>query len=312
MTTITLLIPCFNEAASIRPLFRELVPICSGLTNIDWTFLFVDDGSSDGTAALLKQELRDQSSWCRGRMLSFSRNFGKEAALIAGLDHCCSEACIILDADLQDPPELIPQMLESWRAGSMIVCAKRQDRHTDGFLKRTTALFFYRFFKRLSKLEVIVDASDFRLLDQSVVTAICECRESVRFSKGFFAWAGFSTSYLVYDRPARLQGETKWGIWKLWNYALDGIFNFSTAPLRVWTYVGLSVMLAAFVLGLRIVIQSLTNNMSIPGYASIFVAVTFLGGIQLLGIGIVGEYLGRIYIEAKRRPLYVIRELIET
>jgi glycosyltransferase involved in cell wall biosynthesis len=279
MTTITLLIPCFNEAASIRPLFREL---------------------------------RDQSSWCRGRMLSFSRNFGKEAALIAGLDHCSSEACIILDADLQDPPELIPQMLESWQAGSKIVCAKRQDRRSDGFLKRTTALFFYRFFKRLSKLEVIVDASDFRLLDQSVVTAICQCRESVRFSKGFFAWAGFSTSYLVYDRPARLQGETKWGSWKLWNYALDGIFNFSSAPLRVWTYVGLSVMLTAFGLGLRIVIQSLTNNMSIPGYASIFVAVTFLGGIQLLGIGIIGEYLGRIYIEAKRRPLYVIRELIET
>lgn len=309
---ITLLVPCFNEQASIGPLFEAIEPICSGLPEIEWTLLFVNDGSSDDTERLLRQELMAKLSWCRGRIISFSRNFGKEAALIAGLDHCRSDACIILDADLQDPPELLPQMVERWLAGFSIVCAKRLDRRSDDVLKRTTALFFYRLFKRMSKLEVIVDASDFRLLDRAVVTAICQCRESVRFSKGFFAWAGFSTSYVVYTRPARLQGETKWGWWKLWNYALDGIFNFSTAALRIWSYLGIAVMLISFLLGLRIVILTLMNNVPLPGYASIFVAVTFLGGIQLLGIGILGEYLGRIYLESKHRPLYVIRELYET
>lgn len=311
MKVVTLLVPCFNEEASIRPLLKAIVPICSSILEIEWRLLFVNDGSTDGTEQLLKTELRAISWCCRSRIISFSRNFGKEAALIAGLDHCDGDACIILDADLQHPPELLPLMVEQWLAGSKIVCAKPQDRRSDGLLKRLTALFFYRVFRRMSKLEVLVDASDFRLLDKAVVAAIRQCRESVRFSKGFFAWAGFQTSYVAYHQPARLQGETKWGGWKLWNYALDGIFNFSTAPLRIWSYLGLVVIVASFLLGTQIVIMALTKSVPLPGYASLFVSVTFLGGIQLCGIGILGEYLGRIYIESKARPLYVIQESLD-
>ena len=310
--SVTLLIPCFNEEDCIPPLFKELHAICSVSPSIAWNLLFINDGSLDKTEELLAKHLSQSTSWCNGSIISLSRNFGKEAALIAGLDECTSDACIIMDADLQDPPDLIPEMIHQWINGSEIVNAKRVDRSDDIPMKRLTAWAFYRIFKRTSKLDIEIDSSDFRLLDRSVVESIKSCRESIRFSKGFFAWAGFNSSAITYKRPARYTGQTKWGSWRLWNYALDGIFSFSTAPLRLWSYAGAVITLASFSLGIKTVLTALFQGNEVPGYASTFVAITFLGGIQLIGIGVLGEYVGRTYIEAKKRPLYLIKSVIRS
>ena len=309
---ISILIPCYNEEQCLSSLFKALDPICTNCSEIEWTLIFVNDGSRDATKTGLQHFLLDSTSWCHGKIIDLSRNFGKEAALIAGLDYCNSDACIIMDADLQDPPELIPAMVSEWMGGAQIVSAKRDDRSSDGPLKRFTAQSFYKIFRQTSKLYIEIDASDFRLLDKVVIEAIRNCRESVRFTKGFFAWAGFSSACVGYSRPKRLHGTTKWGGWKLWNYALDGIFNFSTAPLKIWSYVGMTVTLLSFLLAAKIFLQVLFNGVDAPGYASIFIAVTFLGGIQLMGIGIIGEYLGRTYIESKRRPIYLVKDLFES
>jgi len=310
--SVSILIPCYNEEQCLSSLFEAIEPVCANCSEIEWTLIFVNDGSCDATKAVLQHYLRGSKSWCHGKIIDLSRNFGKEAALIAGLDYCKTDACIIMDADLQDPPELIPEMVSEWLEGSQIVSARRDDRSSDGPLKRFTAQTFYKVFRQTSKLDIEIDASDFRLLDKVVIEAIRNCRESIRFTKGFFAWAGFSSASVGYARPKRLHGKTKWGGWKLWNYALDGIFNFSTAPLKIWSYVGLTVTLLSFLLAGKIFLQVLFNGVDAPGYASIFIAVTFLGGIQLMGIGIIGEYLGRTYIESKRRPIYLVKDLFDT
>lgn len=309
--TVSLLIPCFNEEQSISGLLDRLKPICESLTDVEWCLVFVNDGSTDSTKKLLCEALPRCTSWCNAIIVDLSRNFGKEAALIAGLDHCESDACIIIDADLQDPPELIPKMIRSWRQGFQIVSAKRGDRSSDHWLKRSTAKAFYWLFKTSSKLDVEINASDFRLLDKVVIASICRCREAVRFSKGFFAWAGFATTSITYKRPQREAGLSKWGGWKLWNYALDGIFNFSTAPLRVFSYVGILITIISFLAGLRILFLVLINGVVLPGYASLFVAIIFLGGAQLIGLGVLGEYIGRIYAESKRRPIYLVQQIVK-
>lgn len=307
---ISLLIPCFNEETCINSLFNSLRQSCQSIEGITWTLLFINDGSTDNTKAVLHEQLLENADWCCGTIIDFSRNFGKEAALIAGLDACHTDACIIMDADLQDPPDVIPDLISKWLAGFQVVIAKRADRAMDSQTKRITASIFYKVFRKTSKLNVEVDASDFRLLDKAVVNAICNCREAVRFTKGFFAWAGFASETVYYNRSERISGNTKWKYWQLWNYALDGIFNFSTAPLRIWTYCGLLVTLLSFAFAARIIVATMAHGIDVPGYASLFVAVTFIGGIQLIGIGILGEYTGRIYMESKRRPLYLIRETI--
>jgi glycosyltransferase involved in cell wall biosynthesis len=308
---ISILIPCFNEEKCLGMLLRRLRSACCSIEDIQWTLIFVNDGSTDSTKQVVHKKLLENKDWCHGVIIDLSRNFGKEAALIAGLDQCTSEACIIMDADLQDPPEVLPEMVQLWHEGYDIVNAKRDDRDSDPLPKRITAWAFYWLFKATSKLEVEVDVSDFRLLSKSVITAIQNCRESIRFSKGFFAWAGFSNAIVTYNRPRREAGDTKWGSWRLWNYALDGIFNFSTAPLRIWAYIGIMVTITAFALGIRILILVFLQQVNVPGYASLFVLIAFLGGIQLIGLGIIGEYMGRTYIETKRRPLYLAREIIE-
>jgi glycosyltransferase involved in cell wall biosynthesis len=277
---------------------------------VRFSLIIVDDGSNDDTVARFEQLLHEPGLLQGGAIISLSRNFGKEAAILAGLHECQADACIIMDADLQDPPELIGPMVAAWQEGHQVVNAVRHDRSSDSLMKRLSSEGFYSLFLRLSKLEVQFNASDFRLLDRAAIDAIIACGERVRFSKGFFAWVGFDQKNITFKRPARLSGNSKWGSWKLWNYALDGIFNFSTAPLRIWSYLGLAVTAAAFVVGITAVIRVFFFGIDVPGYASLFFAVTFLGGLQLIGIGILGEYVGRAYLETKQRPHYVIRRLI--
>ncbi len=306
---ISIIIPCYDESKNIDNLFSELKRSCNKISNCDWHLIFVDDGSKDNTSNFISLNLEENKSWCSGTLIILSRNFGKEAALIAGLDVCNDDACIIMDADLQDPPNLINAMINYWLNGAEVVNAQRKDRKSDSKLKRITSSLFYYIFKNSSNLDIQVDASDFRLIDRSVVNAIKSCRESIRFSKGFFAWAGFKNVNINYSRPKRIEGKTKWNFWQLWNYALDGIFNFSTAPLKFWFYCGILITIISFILALRSTLFAVFTNNVPPGYSSLFVATTFLGGVQLIGIGIVGEYLGRVYFETKRRPLYVTRKV---
>lgn len=319
LKSVDLLIPCKNEAESapelmqalqhtLRHLEEEGSPV--DLAHLRFSLIIVDDGSSDDTVACFERLLREPGPLKGGAIISLSRNFGKEAAILAGLRECKADACIIMDADLQDPPELIGPMVAAWQEGHQVVNAVRHDRSSDSVMKRLSSEGFYSLFLRLSKLEMQFNASDFRLLDRAAIDAIVACGERVRFSKGFFAWVGFDQKNITFKRPARLSGTSKWGSWKLWNYALDGIFNFSTAPLRIWSYLGLAVTAAAFVVGITAVIRVLFFGIDVPGYASLFFAVTFLGGLQLIGIGILGEYVGRAYLETKQRPHYVIRRLI--
>jgi len=312
--TIDLLIPCHNEEESAPELLQALNNMIEGFTlyeqcKVRFHLIIVDDGSSDNTCQVFERLIQQSSSLAGGSIISLSRNFGKEAAMLAGLRNSQGDACIILDADLQDPPSLIPTMVEAWLEGYQVVNAVRHDRSSDGLMKRLSSEGFYSLFLKLSKLEVQFNASDFRLLDRDAVQAILGCEERVRFSKGFFAWIGYPQKNIYFKRPARSSGSSKWGSWKLWNYALDGIFNFSTAPLRIWSYLGMIVTTAAFIVGLSAVVRVLFFGIDVPGYASLFFAVTFLGGLQLIGIGVLGEYVGRSYLEAKRRPHYVIKSI---
>ena len=317
MRSIDLLIPCHNEADGAAELLAAINTTIKELQQTSWPeggeihfkLIIVDDGSKDETCQQFEQLIHQSESLDGGLIISLSRNFGKEAAILAGLTHCQADACIIMDADLQDPPELIGPMIGAWVEGYEVVNAVRNDRSSDSLMKRISSQGFYSLFLRLSKLEVQFNASDFRLLDRVAMDAIIACQERVRFSKGFFAWVGFRQKNIYFKRPARHSGTTKWGSWKLWNYALDGILSFSTAPLRIWSYIGLVVTAGAFLVGVIAVIRVLFFGIDVPGYASTFFAVTFLGGLQLMGIGILGEYVGRSYLEAKHRPHYLIRTI---
>ena len=316
MLHLDLIIPCLNEETSAPNLVSEIEKVANEVRmssggNIRLGVIIVDDGSSDNTQEVFASLLKGSKFFERSAILCLSRNFGKEAALNAGLQYCNGDACIILDADLQDPPSLLHTMIDAWLEGYKVVNAVRKDRSSDSFLKRFSARAFYTIFAKVSHLDIQFNASDFRLLDRAAIDSILACPERVRFSKGFFAWVGFKQKSIYFERPERLTGSSKWGGWKLWNYALDGIFNFSTAPLRIWSYIGISVTLASFCYGAYILFTVLTFGVDIPGYASIMMMITFLGGLQLAGIGIIGEYIGRIYLETKCRPHCIIREVIE-
>lgn len=312
--SVDLLVPCFNEEETAVPLMQELSRVLemysrSGSTPIAFRLIVVDDGSTDATVAAFERLIRTSRFLSGGQIIALSRNFGKEAAILAGLRHCEADACVILDADLQDPPALLPEMIAVWLEGFQVVNAVRKDRSSDNAIKRLTSGGFYSVFLRLSKLKIQHNASDFRLLDRVAIDAVLSCEERIRFSKGFFAWIGFDQKNIYFTRPARESGVTKWNEWKLWNYALDGIFSFTTAPLRIWSYLGLAFTIASFVVGMTAVLRVVFFGIDVPGYASLFCAVTFLGGLQLIGIGILGEYVGRTYVETKRRPIYVVKAL---
>ncbi|WP_321333937.1 glycosyltransferase family 2 protein [Breoghania sp.] len=303
---VSLIVPVFNEEEVIEQ-FLDVVGDILAREGLAHEFVFIDDGSRDRTAAILSGKI---SAGLPGCLIGLSRNFGKEAALTAGLDHANGDVAIVLDADLQDPPELIPQMIEGWRAGYDVVYGLRVDRTSDSAVKRGSASAFYRLFNRLSNVDLPANAGDFRLIDRCVIEALRDLPERNRFMKGLFAWVGFSAMALPYERPARAAGTTKWNYWKLWNFALDGLTGFSTLPLRVWFYCGAGIATLAFAYALYLVLRTLVFGIDMPGYASIMTAILFFSGIQLLSIGIVGEYVARLFNETKQRPVYLVRDVI--
>lgn len=301
---LSIVCPMHDEEESLAFFFARLLPVLESLGE-PFEIVCVNDGSLDTTLERLHAARQREP---RIRVLDLSRNFGKEAALTCGIDHACGDAVIPIDADLQDPPELIVEMVRLWRQGFDVVLAQRVDRSSDHILKRKTSEWFYRLHNAISEPAIPPNVGDFRLIDRKVVEALKLLPERQRFMKGLFAWVGFRQAVIPYAREARQAGESKFSGWRLWNFALEGITSFSTAPLRVWTYLGLAIALAAFAFGLFIVGRAILFGRDLPGYASLITVVLFLGGVQLIGMGVLGEYLGRIYSETKGRPIYIVRD----
>ena len=308
MPLISVVVPVKNEEAAILPFVERVSAILDSIAlNQSWEILFIDDGSTDGTlAAIAAANQRER----RVRALSLSRNFGKEAALSAGLDHARGRAVIPMDVDMQDPPEVLPEMVAKWLDGYEMVFGVRRSRTQDSFAKRLTAGLYYRAHNAVSNDKIPENAGDFRLLDRKVVEVIRKLPERNRFMKGLFAWAGFKQAAVEYDRVERESGTSKFSYWKLWTLALDGITSASTVPLRIWSYVGAIVALFAMGYAGFLALETMFFGNAVPGYASIMVSVLFLGGIQLISLGVLGEYVGRILTETKQRPLYVVRDTI--
>ena len=305
---LSIIVPVKDEEEAIAPFIARVGAVLNALDDPAakaWEILFVDDGSSDNTlAAIVVASQADP----RIRAISFSRNFGKEPALSAGLDFARGAAVIPIDVDLQDPPEVIGDMIKAWRAGHEVVYGVRRNRASDSLPKRLTADLYYRAHNRLSHDKIPEHAGDFRLLDRKVVDVIKAMPERNRFMKGLFAWSGFKQTAVEYDRVERNVGTTKFRYWKLWTLALDGITSASTAPLRIWSYIGVIVALLSFLYALYIIVITIITGVDAPGYASLMTAVLFFGGLQLISLGVLGEYVGRILVETKQRPLYVVRE----
>lgn len=300
--TISIIAPCYNEEETIEPFLRRIEEILAQI-NEPYEIVFINDGSKDNTLNVL---LNAKQNFKNIRIINFSRNFGKEAALTAGLDKARGDAAIPIDVDLQDPPELIKELVTKWREGYDVVLAKRADRTSDSFAKRVSADLFYKLNGKISNVDIPNNVGDFRLMSKRVVEALNQLPENQRFMKGLFAWVGFKTVVIEYVREKREAGQSSFNGWKLWNFALDGITSFSTLPLRIWLYIGALVSLLSFLYGSFIILKTLIFGVDLPGYASLAVIMLFLGGIQLIGIGILGEYIGRIYSESKRRPSYII------
>lgn len=301
---LSIVIPLYCEEPNLDHLITRVESVVDGL-DLNYEVICVDDGSQDKTLEkLIQHHYRNN----RIKVIALARNFGKEFALTAGLDYSCGNAVIPIDADLQDPPELIPSLIEKWQEGYDVVYAKRRTRQGETWLKRTTASWFYKVISSISRVPIPENTGDFRLLDRQVVENLKRLPERTRFMKGLFAWVGYHQTAVEYDRVPRFSGETKWNYWKLWNFALDGITSFSMLPLKIWSYIGLIFSILSFIYGTFLVVHTLTLGIDIPGYASLMVGILFLGGVQLLGLGIIGEYLGRVYEEVKNRPLYLIRE----
>lgn len=301
---ISVVVPIYNEEDNLNYLFERLV------TNLDrlqasYEIICVNDGSRDNSLAGLIHHHQQNPAI---KVVNLSRNFGKELALTAGIDRARGQAVIPIDADLQDPPELIKDLVDKWHEGYDVVYATRRARQGETWLKRFTANNFYRLIGKMSKVPIPPDTGDFRLMDRRVVEALKQLPERTRFMKGLFSWVGYRQIAIEYDRDPRHAGTTKWNYWKLWNFALDGITAFSSVPLKIWSYLGLAISSLAFIYALFLIVQTLISGIDVPGYASLMVAVLFLGGIQLISLGVIGEYLGRVYEEVKDRPLYFIRD----
>ncbi|MFS1413881.1 glycosyltransferase family 2 protein [Vibrio sp. 10N.286.49.B1] len=302
--TISIVCPCYNEEQVVS-LFMDRITQVLENTQYPYEIILINDGSKDNTLSVIKA-LQQRDSHIR--IINLSRNFGKEAALTAGIDSARGEVLIPIDADLQDPPELIHDFLREWENGYDVVVAKRVDRSTDTWAKKLSAELFYKFHNAVAQVEIPENVGDFRLINRRVVEAIQLLPENQRFMKGIFSWVGFKTAVVEYKREAREAGETSFNGWKLWNFALDGITSFSTAPLRIWLYVGGFISALSFIYGSLTIIKTLIYGIDSPGYASLITVILFLGGVQLIGIGVMGEYVGRLYMESKRRPTYIIEE----
>lgn len=304
---LSVVVPVFNEQANINAFTKRTRNVLDDPANElggNYELLFVDDGSTDQTLAGLQQARQHDQ---RIKIIQLSRNFGQDAAPNAGLNHACGEAVCVIDIDLQDPPELISAMLKRWRDGAWVVHTVRSNRDEDGWLKKTTAEAFYRIRNQLAERPIPRQSSDFRLLDRRAVRTINSMPERVRFMKELYAWVGFPTASIEYERAGRNAGHSKWGLLKLWSYALDGITNATTLPLRIWTYIGGSVALIAFFYALIIVFNTLVFGRETPGYTSLMAVILIIGDLNLIALGIIGEYLGRIFKEVKGRPAYIVQ-----
>lgn len=298
---ISLVVPVYNEEESIK-LFCESA--FRNLSDYKVEIVFVNDGSTDSTESIIDGYARDYDFI---KAISFTRNFGKEPALFAGIEHATGDAVIPIDVDLQDPISLIPDMIKAWQDGADVVLAKRSDRSSDSHMKSKSAQLFYRLHNKISKPKIEENVGDFRLMSREVVENVKLMGEKNLFMKGVLSWVGGKTVIIEYKRAERHAGKTKFNGWKLWNLALEGITSFSTFPLRIWTYIGFFVALISFLYGSWMIIDKMIWGNPVPGYSSIFVSILFLGGVQLIGIGVLGEYIGRIYIETKGRPRYIIK-----
>lgn len=309
MKQISVIVPVFNEEKSIVLFFEAFRKFKNQIGHRNYTInlLFIDDGSTDQTAKIIT-DLALENKDCKA--IFFSRNFGKESALFAGLEHANGDLIVPMDVDLQDPFELIFEMLDAYEAGAEVVLARRNDRGNDTFLKRFTAQWFYKLNNRMSTIKLEENVGDFRLMTRQVVNEIINLPENQLFMKGLMSWVGFKTTIVNYSRPVRKEGNTKFNYRKLWNLAVQGITSFSTLPLKVWTYFGSFVAFISFLYGLKIIVEKLFFGINASGYASLMVAILFFGGVQLIGIGVLGEYVGRTYLESKRRPKYIIRKKI--
>ncbi|XOZ33029.1 glycosyltransferase family 2 protein [Halomonadaceae bacterium KBTZ08] len=305
MPTVSIIVPVFNEEQVLDEFHQRLQSVLSSMHDVSGQILYVNDGSVDGSLVVLKRLATTDPN---AGFINLSRNFGKEAAMSAGLDLVDSDATVIIDADLQDPPELIPDMVKLWREGYDTVYGQRTERHGETWVKRGTARAFYRLMQGVGRFSIPEDTGDFRLLSRRSVEALRQIPERNRFMKGLFAWIGYPQVALRYSRDPRFAGDTKFNYWKLWNFAIDGITSFTTMPLKLATYLGALVAAAAFTYGIVIVAKTLLYGDPVPGFPTLITVILFLGGIQLLFLGVLGEYLGRMFDETKRRPLYLIEE----
>ncbi len=306
---ISILIPAYNEEEVLGLLFARLKELADNQKEYDFEFFFVNDGSRDKTYEIIREHAEKDK---RVGYINLSRNFGKEVAMIAGFDNVRGDAMVIIDADLQDPPELIPEMIKYWEEGYDDVFAKRRSRAGESWLKKKTSAWYYSILQRSTRIPIQVDTGDFRLLDRRCIEALKQFRESERYTKGMFSWIGYRKKEILYNRDPRAAGETKWNYSKLIDLAIDGITSFTTAPLRITTYIGALVSFIAFIYIAYLVVRPVFGVPTVPGYASTLAVILFLGGIQLLSLGIIGEYIGRIFNETKGRPLYFIEEYHES
>ena len=302
---VTLVVPVFNEAEAIPLFFKEITATLKNQKNIILDYVFINDGSTDSTLSVLMEAHKKNDAVT---VIDLSRNFGKEAAMTAGLRASTGDVVVPIDVDLQDPPALIIEMVSKWRQGYEVVLAKRSNRKSDSVLKRLSASAYYMCLNSISKTQLPQNVGDYRLMDRTVVNALNALPETQRMMKGLFAWIGFRTATVEYTRPKRSAGLTKFNGWKLWNLGLEGITSFSAAPLRIWLYLGFSIASLSFLYAAWIILRVTLFGVDAPGYASLMVGVFFFGGLQLMGIGVLGEYLGRTYIESKDRPIYIIRK----
>lgn len=301
---ISLIVPIYNEEENLEHFFARTIPILLEITD-NWEIICINDGSKDNSA---KEIIKYHEKDSRIKLIDLSRNFGKEAAMTAGIHHATGDAIIPIDVDLQDPPELIKEMVEKWQEGYQMVIATRNSRDSDSFFKKFTANGFYYICNKMLKVNIPPNTGDFRLMDRKIVEVLKEMPEKIRFMKGIFSWPGFSSTQIFFERKARYKGETSWNYWKLWQFALDGIFSFTSLPLKIWTYIGASISLFTLFYSLFLVIRTMVFGVDIPGYASLMSAVLFIGGIQLISLGVIGEYIARIYQETKNRPIYVVKD----
>ncbi len=305
MKKISIVIPAYNEEESLPFLYERVNKLMENMRNYEFEILFVNDGSKDKTLELIKEYREKDNRYC---YVDFSRNFGKEISMMAGLDYATGDCVVFMDADLQDPPELIPELVKYWEEGYDDVYARRRTREGETFLKKFTSKMYYRVLQKMTKVEIQQDTGDFRLLDRRCVNALKKLRENQRNTKSMFSWIGYKKKEVLYDRDARIAGKTKWNYMKLIDLAIDGITSFTTSPLRIATWVSIPTFLMLFIYAIYVIIKCIVTNTFVQAFQAIILLILFFSGIQILLFGILGEYLGRIFTETKNRPLYFVNE----